>query len=361
MASGVGADLARNAGRHRADRERSGHRRAPGRTRASTSQGHPEPGYLPGMDIHAALTVVGDGPVGAVGRQLDRALRHAGRKCAARLGHRHEDGRRSARELRPGSRHGAAYFRLSRAGDLRLPVRASGPRRVASAFSCRRGSTARCAPPIAICSTSSCTRICGGICKGGTLRSLGRQVAAGIRPTRRTASGGRRLRAHRRRFGQHQRADRFGSRRSLDHRRATGRGGAGTAPGRQAVHQGEPRGDLRARAAAPAGWSARGASPRTRARRLPSRRGHRTDRHGRWPGSPAAACAMPGKPQPHYQRIPSVFEYYAGRRSRPEIARIRQECARQGPLAARRADGSLRLAADPIRWQAAGHRSRTRC
>jgi electron-transferring-flavoprotein dehydrogenase len=26
---------------------------------------------MPGMDVHAALTVVGDGPVGAVGRQLD--------------------------------------------------------------------------------------------------------------------------------------------------------------------------------------------------------------------------------------------------------------------------------------------------
>lgn len=34
--------------------------------------GRPEAGYLPGMDVHAALTVVGDGPVGAVGRQLDR-------------------------------------------------------------------------------------------------------------------------------------------------------------------------------------------------------------------------------------------------------------------------------------------------
>lgn len=37
-------------------------------------QGRPEAGYLPGMDIHAALTVVGDGPVGAVGRQLDGAI-----------------------------------------------------------------------------------------------------------------------------------------------------------------------------------------------------------------------------------------------------------------------------------------------
>jgi len=34
-------------------------------------QGHPGPNFLPGMDIRAALTVVGDGPVGPVGRQLD--------------------------------------------------------------------------------------------------------------------------------------------------------------------------------------------------------------------------------------------------------------------------------------------------
>ncbi len=34
-------------------------------------QGRPEGGFMPGMDIHAALTVVGDGPVGPIGRQLD--------------------------------------------------------------------------------------------------------------------------------------------------------------------------------------------------------------------------------------------------------------------------------------------------
>jgi len=33
--------------------------------------GTPQDNFMPGMDIHAALTVVGDGPVGAVGRQLD--------------------------------------------------------------------------------------------------------------------------------------------------------------------------------------------------------------------------------------------------------------------------------------------------
>ena len=33
--------------------------------------GKPESGFLPGMDVRAALTVVADGPVGAVGRQID--------------------------------------------------------------------------------------------------------------------------------------------------------------------------------------------------------------------------------------------------------------------------------------------------
>ncbi len=33
--------------------------------------GQPDEGFLPGMDIRAALTVVGDGPVGAIGQQLD--------------------------------------------------------------------------------------------------------------------------------------------------------------------------------------------------------------------------------------------------------------------------------------------------
>lgn len=37
-------------------------------------QGRPEAGFMPGMDIRAQLTVVGDGPVGAVGRALDETL-----------------------------------------------------------------------------------------------------------------------------------------------------------------------------------------------------------------------------------------------------------------------------------------------
>ncbi len=36
--------------------------------------GSPEAGYMAGMDVRAALTVVGDGPVGAVGQSIDRKL-----------------------------------------------------------------------------------------------------------------------------------------------------------------------------------------------------------------------------------------------------------------------------------------------
>lgn len=35
-------------------------------------QGNPDASFMPGMDIHAALTVVGDGPIGPVGRQIDQ-------------------------------------------------------------------------------------------------------------------------------------------------------------------------------------------------------------------------------------------------------------------------------------------------
>ena len=37
-------------------------------------QGNPEGAYMPGMDVRAQLTVIGDGPVGAVGQSIDRKL-----------------------------------------------------------------------------------------------------------------------------------------------------------------------------------------------------------------------------------------------------------------------------------------------
>lgn len=40
----------------------------------TTRDGQPAEGYTPGLEVRAALTVVGDGPVGAVGRQLDEVF-----------------------------------------------------------------------------------------------------------------------------------------------------------------------------------------------------------------------------------------------------------------------------------------------
>jgi len=37
-------------------------------------KGNPGPGYMPGMDVHASLTVVADGPVGPVGRMIDEKI-----------------------------------------------------------------------------------------------------------------------------------------------------------------------------------------------------------------------------------------------------------------------------------------------
>jgi electron-transferring-flavoprotein dehydrogenase len=50
--------------------------RRSGRRQIRRARGH---GFMPGMDVRAQLTVVGDGPVGAVGRQLDEQARPARR------------------------------------------------------------------------------------------------------------------------------------------------------------------------------------------------------------------------------------------------------------------------------------------
>ena len=92
-----------------------------------------------------------------------RRARHARRAPPARLGGRHEDGRGPARACRARAGNRPPHARLSGAGDLRLPLRARRAHGVARASSSRRGSTARCAPRTATCSTGCCTRTCGGI------------------------------------------------------------------------------------------------------------------------------------------------------------------------------------------------------
>ena len=66
-----GPDLAGHAGRPRRSSRTAKSSACACWTRAWTSKASRATASCPGMDIHAALTVVGDGPVGPVGQQLD--------------------------------------------------------------------------------------------------------------------------------------------------------------------------------------------------------------------------------------------------------------------------------------------------
>ena len=242
-------------------------------------EGQPDAGFMPGMDIHAALTVVGDGPVGAVGRQLDEQF-------GLPAGHHQREwavGMKMVvdlpRRLRPGARHGVPHLRLSRAGDLRLPLRASRTAWPRWAFSCRRGSAAPCARPTATCSISCCIRICGVICEGGKLRSWGAKSLqeSGRRGEPFLAGNGYA------RIGEGSGSTNVLTGSGVDEAWTTGsqlaeavlellrRG--------QAVHQGKPGADLRGAAPRKLGGAGR-PHRRKGARRLPPRRGHGPDRHG---------------------------------------------------------------------------------
>ena len=81
-----GADLARHAGQRAASSERRKARWSVAGLRLADQGvdklGAPADGFMAGMDVRAQLTVVGDGPVGAVG-QARRALRPADGSRAA--------------------------------------------------------------------------------------------------------------------------------------------------------------------------------------------------------------------------------------------------------------------------------------
>ena len=125
-------------------------------------QGNPGEGFMPGMDIHAALTVIGDGPFGPVGQQLDREFgmpegNHTrdwavGMKFVVDLP-KNTDLNRARCFTRLG-------FRSRRFSVFSMSIPTASRR---WEFSCLHGSTARCATPTAISSTGCCTRISGVI------------------------------------------------------------------------------------------------------------------------------------------------------------------------------------------------------
>jgi electron-transferring-flavoprotein dehydrogenase len=78
-----------------------------------SKRGDPADGFLPGMDVHARLTVVGDGPVGAVGRAIDEHL-------GMPEGHAHRDwamGMKFVIELPPDESNPEALDKASLARD----------------------------------------------------------------------------------------------------------------------------------------------------------------------------------------------------------------------------------------------------
>ena len=134
-----------------------------------SKQGEPAEGYMPGMDVQARLTVVGDGAVGAVGQAIDEVLGtpkgHARRDWA--LGMKFlielpeaaagEDAGQSWSRERSGTRLGI-LSRRSSASSTPIPTGW-----YQWGLLCRRGCTIRRGQRIDTCSTSFSIRRCGAI------------------------------------------------------------------------------------------------------------------------------------------------------------------------------------------------------
>ena len=238
------ADLARHARAGSAHRRRRCVNGVRLTDQGVDSEGNPEATFLPGMDVRAALTVVGDGPVGAVGRQLDEDF-------GLPAGHHQREwavGMKMVVDLPedtpPRARHGLPHLRLSRAGDLRLPVRASRPRRYGRnlrAFLVPQSRAHLLPLPAALHAAS----VSLALSPGRQTALLGRQVAAGIRQARRAVPGRRRAtRASAKAPAAPTCSPVVGRGRSLDHRRPARRSRARIAQSGQAAHQGKPRSAL---------------------------------------------------------------------------------------------------------------------
>ncbi len=125
------------------------------------ARGVPGDAYAPGMDVFADLTVVGDGPIGAVGHALDARFGVAGRprqRDEWALGMKMVVDLRDDVDLAPGTVIHTSVIPSRRSSGSSTCSRRAPCR---SASSCRRGSTAPCAPRTATCSTGCCTRGCG--------------------------------------------------------------------------------------------------------------------------------------------------------------------------------------------------------
>ncbi len=190
--------------------------------------------------MSAQLTVVGDGPVGAVGQALDEKLGlpegHAHREWA--LGMKFVIELPEDTKLEPGTVwhtfgypepeiFGFLYVHPDRLVSVGIfvPSWMSDPSRTAYRYLQHYIQH----PAL------------WKVLKDGTLRSWGAKSLEESGRHGEPYPGRRRLRAHRRRLRVNQYAHRLRRRRGLDHRRAAGRSGRRTPARRQALHAGKPR------------------------------------------------------------------------------------------------------------------------
>ena len=209
---------------------------------------------------------------------LDQKLRPPARSAATgRVGMKFvielpEDSHRLAQ-----TRHRLAHLRISRAGDLRLSLRASRPARLGRHL---RSLLARRPRRTAYRYLQHYIQHprCGSYLKDGTLRSWGanrsKNPAAAASPSSPATATPASAKAP-----AHQHAHRLRRRRSLDHRHPTRRSRPRTAPRRQAFHARKSRRHLRSTTPRKLGraWRARS---RERPQRLPRWHRQRHDRHG---------------------------------------------------------------------------------
>jgi len=191
------------------------------------STGFPTDSFTPGMDIHAALTVVADGPVGAVGRAIDKKFgmppEHARSEWA--VGMKMVIDLPESADLEPGTVFHTIGYPEPKSSASSTCIRTASP---PWASSCPPGSTRPSARRTAICSTSCFIRS-SGIRGRRRMRSWGAKtlMESGRRGEPYLAGDGwARIGEG---SGSTKRADRLRRRRSLDHRRFAGRVRFGTA------------------------------------------------------------------------------------------------------------------------------------
>ena len=253
-------------------------------------------------------------------------------------------------EDRPRSRHGLSHVRLSRAGDFRLPLRASGPRGYGGHFRALLVSQPR-AHVVPLLAAFHAASIFVALSAGREAALVGRQVAAGIGPARRAVSGGQWIRAHRRRLGQHQRAHRVR---------------AWTKHGPPARNWPKRCSNCCARASrstaktwsgptwrdgAPVGWKRKAAWPRRRA--TVSTAGVVTGLIGHGAGRLHQGQALARAASRNPCR--SCGDYYRGKIPAGGTGPDRRATATPRRLVPRCAHGALRLAGDSLRRPASGH------